>query len=125
MEFHIHATDSIGKYQYQLVYISDGKRQVRNYNLVAKDVDKGVYIIDENNGIFLSAKHFDNRLFSVFEVQGNLLFTTEEFYEDHMIFEIIFSSKKEKVKSGSTTENRPEVFAYPVTVSQRAKLIKE
>ena len=125
MEFHINETDSIGKYQYQIVYIADGKRQERNYNLITKNEEKGEYVVDENNGILLSAKQFENRLYSVFEVQGNLLTTIETFHEDHMIFEIIFSSKKEISASGDVNEDVPEVFSYPVTVSQRAKLIKQ
>lgn len=125
MEFHMKATDSIGKYQYQLVYIVDGKRQERNYNLITKDALKGEYTIDENNGIILSARQFDNRLYSFFEVQGSLIFTLEEFYDNYMIFEVIASNKKEKVESVGAEEDNPEVFAYPVTVSQRAKLIKQ
>jgi hypothetical protein len=124
MEFNFKATDSIGKYEYQIVYIIDGKRQERNYNLITQDATKGDYIIDENNGILLSAKLFENRLYSVFEVNGNLLFTTETFYDDHMIFEIMFSKKKEESASGEVVENQPEVLSHPVTVSQRAKLIK-
>ena len=125
MEFHINATETANKYQYQLVYISNGNRQERNYNLIAKDASKGEYLVDENNGILLSAKQFENRLYSVFQVQENLLFTIEEFYEDYMIFEIVFSNKKETVKSGNIDEETPEVFSYPVTVSQRAKLLKQ
>lgn len=124
MEFNFKATDSIGKYAYQIVYILDGTRQERNYHLIAKDTKKGDYIIDENNGILLSAKLFENRLYSVFEVNGNLLFTTETFYEDHMIFEIMFTNKKDETISGAVGENQPEVLSYPITVSQRAKLMK-
>ena len=125
MEFHIKATDSIGKYDYQIVYIMDGNRQERNYSLIAKDASKGEFIIDENNGILLSAKVYDNRLYSVFEVQGNLLFTIEEFYDDYMIFQIIFSKANEKTESGGKQNQVPSVFSYPVSVSQRAKLIKQ
>jgi len=126
MEFHINSTDTIGKYQYQIVYIVDGKRQERNYHLIAKDATTGDYIVDENNGILLAAKQFENRLYSVFEVQGNLLTTIEMFYEDHMFFEILFSSKKEMTTSGDIEETEiPKVVSYPVTVNQRAKLIKQ
>jgi hypothetical protein len=124
MEFNFKSTDSIGKYVYQIVYIIEGKREERNYNLITQDASKGDYIIDENNGILLTAKQIENRLYSVFEVNGNLLFTTETFYDDYMLFEIIFSNKKEKARSSAFVENQPEVLSYPVTVSQRAKLIK-
>lgn len=46
MEFHLNKTDSIGKHQYTLVYIMDGNRQERLYNLIEKDASNGDYIID-------------------------------------------------------------------------------
>ncbi len=44
MEFHLNKTDSIGKYQYMLVYIMNGERQERKYNLITKDASKGEYM---------------------------------------------------------------------------------
>ncbi|GAB5563678.1 MAG: hypothetical protein Wins2KO_07410 [Winogradskyella sp.] len=122
MEFHLQQTDSIGKYQYTLVYIMNGNRQERLYNLIEKDAEKGDYIVDENNGIFLDAKLIDNTLYSMFEVQGNILTTTERFYKDHMDFEITFSSKKAKNESGTEGEDGVEVISYPITVVQKARL---
>ncbi|MBO3117918.1 hypothetical protein J4050_14270 [Winogradskyella sp. DF17] len=124
MEFHFQPTEVIGTYQYKIVYIADAKRQERNYNLIVKDSTLGQYIIDENNGIRLPAKQFGHRIHSIFEVQGNLLITTEAFYDDYMLFEIVFSNTNEEVVSGNTSEDIPKVTAYPVTVSQRAKLFK-
>ena len=124
MEFNLQATDSLGYYDYQLVYIVDGNRQERNYNLIVKDAEKGQYLIDENNGIILGANVFDNTLYSVFEVQGNLLTTTETFYDDRMEFRIIFSNKDQKV-TNEGSEEVPEVSVFPVTVVQSATLIKQ
>lgn len=124
MEFHLNKTDSIGKYQYTLVYIMNDNRQERLYNLIEKDAAKGDYIVDENNGIFLDAKVVDNTLYSLFEVQGNLLTTTERFYEDHMIFEITFADMAKKQTSGTEGENATEVLSYPVSVVQKAYLKK-
>jgi len=125
MEFHLNKTDSIGKYQYTLVYIMGGKRQERLYNLIEKDASKGDYIVDENNGILLDAKVVGNTLYSMFEVQGNILTTTERFYKDAMDFEITFSSKAAKKVSGSEGENPIEVLSYPVTVVQKATLKRQ
>ncbi|WP_299520926.1 hypothetical protein [Winogradskyella sp.] len=124
MEFNLHATDSIGYYDYQLVYIADGKRQERNYNLIVKDAEKGEYLIDENNGIVLGANFYDNTLYSVFEVESSLLTTIETFYKDRMEFKIIFSNLKEKTTNESS-EDTPEVSVYPVTVVQKAILMKQ
>ncbi|WP_052158411.1 hypothetical protein [Lacinutrix jangbogonensis] len=124
MEFHLAVTDSIGIYTYKIVYIFDGKRNDRNYTLKTIDKEKGEYVIDENNGIILDAKLVDNVLYNVFEVSGNLLMTTEAFFLDYMTFEIVFSGKKEKTVT-KATEDGTEVISYPVTVTQKAKLLKQ
>lgn len=125
MEFHLNPTDSIGKYQYMLVYIMDGNRQERKYNLLEKDASKGEYIVDENNGILLDAKLIDNTLFSMFEVQGSILTTTERFYKESMDFEITFANKAQQTKSGTEDEDATVVISYPISVLQKAHLIKQ
>jgi len=125
MEFHLNQTDSIGKYQYMLVYIMDGNRQERKYNLLEKDASKGEYIVDENNGILLDAKLIDNTIFSMFEVQGSILTTTERFYKDSMDFEITVANKSQQTKSGTEGEDATEVISYPISVLQKAHLIKQ
>lgn len=125
MEFHLRATDSVGKYVYTLVYGKSEARQERLYNLIAKNAEKGDYVVDENNGIVLNVKCVGNTLYSLFEVQGNILTTRESFYKDHMDFEITFASKSNAVTSGTTGEDTVEAIAYPITVVQRAKLIKQ
>ena len=125
MEFHLNATDSIGKYEYTIVYIMDGNRQERLYHLIEKDSKRGEYVVDENNGIFLDAKVVDNTLYSMFEVQGNMLTTTERFFKDRMIFEITFSNSSEKNTSSTTGENVIDVQSYPVSVVQKATLIRQ
>lgn len=124
MEFHLFPTDSSGKYQYTIIYASENINQERKYLLIEKDKSKGYYIIDENNGIFLDAKLLNNTLYSVFEVQGNILTTTEKFYEDYLDFEIIFMNKEKVNKSGNTDSETPEVISYPISVIQFAKLEK-
>ena len=124
MEFHLEATDSLNVFKYTLVYVVNGKPTPRNYTLKVVDRAKGSFIVDENNGILLDAKYIGNALYSVFEVQDNLLITTERFFDDYMMFEIIFSPKKNKVISNAT-EDKTEVVSYPVTTSQIAKLIKQ
>ncbi|AUC83199.1 hypothetical protein [Lacinutrix sp. Bg11-31] len=93
MEFYLTQTDSVGIYNYKIVYIFDGKRNDRNYTLKTIDKEKGEDIIDENNGIVLGVKLVDNTLYNVFEVGGNLLMTTETFFIDYMTFDIVFSGK--------------------------------
>ena len=125
MEFHLNKTDSIGKYVYTIVYIMDGNRQERLYNLIEIDRDKGEYIVDENNGILLDAKVHDNTLYSIFEVQNNLITTTERFFKDHMEFLITFSNTGQKKTSGTEGDTPIEVYSYPVGGVQKAHLIKQ
>ncbi|MEM1001316.1 MAG: hypothetical protein AAGH46_01555 [Bacteroidota bacterium] len=124
MEFHLRSTDTVGTYVYQLVYISNGNREVRDYKLIEKDKTKGEYVVDENNGILLEATAIGNKLMSVFEVQNSLLMTTETFYEDHMLFEIVFARTDNKSQSGNVGNTIPEVTSFPVSVYQSAKLKK-
>lgn len=125
MEFHLNPTDSIGKYEYKLVYVMMGKPEERKYTLIEKDASKGEYIVDENNGILLDAKLIDNTIFSMFEVQGSILTTTERFYKDSMDFEITFANKSQQTKSGTEGEDATEVISYPISVLQKAHLIKQ
>lgn len=124
MEFHLKATDSVDVFTYTLVYAINGTPSPRNYTLKVVDKAKGEFILDENNGIILDAKYVNNSLISVFEVQGNLLITTERFYDDYMFFEIVFSGKDQK-KTTVATEEKIEVISYPLTTTQTAKLIKQ
>lgn len=125
MEFHLNATNESGKYTYTIVYVFNGNRQERKYNLIEKDAISGAFIVDENNGILLNAQWLGNALYSMYEVQGNVLTTTERFYEDKMIFEIMMGNQNELETSGGTSEEIPEVNSYPVKVYQKAILIKE
>lgn len=125
MEFHLLPTDTIGKYHYTIIYKSDKINQVRKYTLLEKDKSKGQYLVDENNGILLNTMLANNALYSIFEVQGGLLTTTEHFYKDYMDFEIMYSVKEKFEKSLSTEEEPTEVLSYPVISIQKAKLYKE
>lgn len=125
MEFHLLPTDTIGKYQYIIIYKSDKINQERKYTLIEKDKAKGQYVVDENNGILLNTTFANNALYSIFEVQGGLLTTTEHFYKDYMDFEIMYSLKEKVEKSGNTDKETPEVLSYPVISVQKAKLYKE
>ncbi|WP_375238375.1 hypothetical protein [Aurantibacter sp.] len=124
MEFHLKATDGSNVFKYTLVYVVNGEPSPRNYTLKIIDKAKGEYVVDENNGIILDAKYVNNSLISVFEVQGNLLITTERFFDDYMFFEIVFSGKDSK-KTTIATEDQTEVISYPITTTQTAKLIKQ
>ncbi|CAL2057235.1 hypothetical protein [Tenacibaculum sp. 190524A05c] len=121
MEFHLLKTDSIHKFDYKLVY----NNSPRNYTLIVKDKEKGLFEIDENNGIILPTAFNLNVLYSFFEVQGNFLSTRIDFSNaNELEFEILFSRLQNKTKTGGISKDIPEVFGYPITVFQKAKLVK-
>jgi len=125
MEFHLLPSDTIGKYHYTIVYKSDKINQERKYTLIEKDKSKGQYIVDENNGILLNAFLANNTLYSIFEVQGNLITTTEHFYTEYMDFEIMFSKKENAKISNENAVEKTEVISYPIGAIQKARLYKQ
>ncbi|MGK0386527.1 MAG: hypothetical protein ACI849_001144 [Patiriisocius sp.] len=125
MEFYLQPTDSVGSYQYTLVYGEGEQRQERLYTLKEKNKDKGEYIVDENNSIILDDKVIGNRMYALFEVGGSLLTTFITFEKDHMIFEIVYLDTSKKNITGGTSEEIPEVISYPILVVQRAVLKKQ
>lgn len=119
MEYHLLKTDTIGKYKYKLVY----NGSPRNYYLLEKNKEKGIYEVDENNGIILPTHLKNNTLYSFFEVQGNLLHSRTKFHKNHLMFEILFIPLKQKIKSGG--DNYPSIFGYSISTFQIATLKKE
>ena len=119
MEFHLLATDTAKRFIYKLVY--DG--QPRNYNLVEKDAEKGIYAVDENNGIILPSKYIDNTLYSYFQVGKNFLNSRLSFSKKQLEFEILFANMEEKEKTGENTDY--EIYGYPITTVQKAILKRE
>ncbi|WP_075341599.1 hypothetical protein [Tenacibaculum agarivorans] len=120
MEFHLTKTDKDSVFNYILVY----NKSPRNYLLKIVDKEKGMYNIDENNGIILPASYNKKVLHSFFEVQGNFLSTRLAFNANQIDFEILFSKLENKVKTGGTSKDIPEVFGYPIAVFQKAILTK-
>jgi len=125
MEFHLLPTDSIGIYKYMIVYGKDKNRQERKYTLKEVNKEKGNYILDENNGIILDCIVVTNKMYFLFEVMDNLLTTFVTFNKDHLIFEIVVTNTKNKKISGGENEDIPEVISYPISVVQKAILIKQ
>jgi len=120
MEFHLKATKDSTIFDYILVY----NGAFRNYTLRIIDKAKGMYEVDENNGIILPTSFAGNTLYSFFEVQGNMLTSRLAFSKTKLEFEILFIPTKNKVKTGGTSKEVPEVFGYPISTIQKAILQK-
>ncbi len=124
MEFHLLPTDTLGQYQYTLVYGAEDKKQERAYTLKEKNRAKGEYILDENNGIILHQKVIENRMYTLFEVGDNLLTTFITFEENYMVFDITFAPRAQKNTTYATDKEKTEVISFPITTVQRAVLKK-
>lgn len=119
MELHILPTDTAGRYSWKIIY----DKSPRNYTLIAKDMTRGLYVIDENNGIILENQLFANTFFSCFEVMNNLLACSYSLEGKKLVFEIFSMNKKVAQTTGNLPEKEiPEVKAYPSQVMQRATL---
>lgn len=125
MEFHLEALDEAGNYAYQIVYIQDGNRQERHYNLITINSKTGEYLIDENNGILLNATFIDGSLYSMFEVQGTYLSTSETFYDNAMEFQITVSRASDVSKSETEGDQSIGVLSYPISSVHKARLLKQ
>lgn len=118
MEYHLLPSQEPDKYIYKLVY--DGN--ARDYTLITQDAVKGVYAVDENNGIILPTYLNNHALHSFFSVSGNLLTSRAEFFQDHMTFEILFAPLEGHETGGK--DDIPVVTGYDITTFQKAVLIK-
>lgn len=126
LEIHPLDTSATGRYSWGMTYGSKAQ-DWRPYELVPVQPDKGLWLVDEKNGIAMESWLINGRLLCWFVVSGNrILFMYEKTGPDTMLVEVI--SGKESVFS--TTQNRPddaepnvyEVQTYPFSIFQRAIL---
>lgn len=122
MELIIEPTDDPKRYDYTLVYIVSNKRDERKYTLVVVDPEKGLYDLDENNGIVLRANYMRQALFSTFELNNRILNSRVEFNNDGRIFFSI--TVTEKGDARQTGDEKLPVISYNTTIIQKAALRK-
>lgn len=120
MEFQLKSTSLAGHVDYILTY--DGVP--RNYTLIEKNIEKGAFLLDENNGIVIPIRLRNRTFYSFFKVQNSLLQSRLQFDKDILYFEILFSDAREQQKSGATFEAIPAVISYTIKVIQSAFLKK-
>jgi len=99
----------------------------RDYELNIVDSTKGHYLVDEKNSIFLDAFVLGNNLVSTFKVGENYLLSSYELDGNEMIFTVNFFSNKVIRKTGDTIQDEediPIVYSYKNTVYQKARLKK-
>ncbi|WP_046756335.1 hypothetical protein [Kordia jejudonensis] len=122
MELSIKPTEDPKKFDYTLSYIVAKKKDERKYTLIVVDHEKGIFDLDENNGVVLRANYMRQTLFSTFEVNNRILNSSVEFKNDGRIFfTIIVTEKADPRKTGG---EKLSVTSYNVVVIQKAALRK-
>lgn len=103
-------------YTWKMQYHSEKMPMTKDYKLVVKDAEKGIFLTDEGGGVELQDYLFQDKFYSVFEVQNTMLTATYEFRNNEIIFEVTSGKKTSTVAEGVTN--------YSVNFLQRAILKK-
>lgn len=126
MELIIAPTDSKDRFRWTIIYAGAQGRQERAYTLIVKDAAKGLYSIDENNGIILDSRYIDGTLFGHFIVQGNRISTRERLENPGTPDEFISTELVTTIDDQATTTGGaagvPEVKTWAPVGVQKATL---
>ncbi|MCB0596463.1 MAG: hypothetical protein H6557_08930 [Lewinellaceae bacterium] len=123
MQLLIEARDSA--HSWAITYGEGEEAEKREYLLRPVIPERGLYSIDEQNSIVLDAIYIGGKLYSRFEVAGNLLLSMVELQGDGLHYEIISGKLEPRNITGGEEhqgEGIPEVKSYPVVVRQIAVL---
>ena len=112
----IKPSDQAGSYVWRTEYKSAKHPMVKDYVLRTKDAEKGIYVIDEGEGLELVSYLMGERLLSTFEVKGIMLTANYELRGSELVFEVT-SGKKDSETGGGVTN-------YSVSSLQRVVLRK-
>jgi hypothetical protein len=99
---------------WRMEYRSVKYPQVKDYVLRLLDRAKGHYVVDEGGGLVLDDYLIGNKLYSVFEVKGNLLTASYELLGEQLVFEVTAGQKLPDARAG--------VFSYTTVSVQRVVL---
>ena len=118
MEITIGPKEKPGRWQFAIRY---GSQKTRNYELVAVDVKKGRYQIDERNSIVLPAWYTEGELVSLFSLSDQLLTTHYQRVGDELWFSVLVT-KTTPTRITGGVDPVPKVGAHPPLTYQRARL---
>lgn len=126
MELKIAKTQNDSIFNWTIIYNFKGKSDIRAYNLILIDRQKGHYKIDEKNSIVIDSYLYNNNvLTSFFKVSDSNIISTYVKKENDIFFEIISSKTKPISKTGNTRfndEDIPEVLSFKVNGRQKGVL---
>jgi hypothetical protein len=124
IEIHKIDTSTTGRYTFGLVYGSK-EQDWRPYELVPVAPDRGLWKVDEKNGIAMESFLYGPKLLCWFVVNNSRILCTYEKRGDEMYFEVYSGLEAAVSTTGNTKqgeEDIPEVKTFPFSVFQRAVL---
>lgn len=102
-------------------YLSAKMPMTKDYIMRLQDLEKGLYLTDEGEGLVLTEHLFGDKLFGIFETSGYLLTSTYELRGNELIFEVTSGAKP----AGEPSKDEEAVINYPVTFVQRVIFKKQ
>jgi len=122
-------TDSIGIYEWAIIYGEDTIKGRRDYYLETLNDSIGHFRVDEKNSIYLDTYLNDNTMISQFEVQGTVITSKyTHLGNDRIMFEILAGTDKPVSVTGNEVidgDTIPIVNSFPINAYQRATLVKQ
>lgn len=123
-----HPVDSLNGFDWTIRYNTSKIIDERRYFLKIIDIDKGHFVMDERNGIYIDTYYAGGTLISAFDVMGNMIHTHTYRIGEILVFELTFHPLDAPISSGGSEDNPgqeiPVVNAYPMSTYQRAFLYK-
>lgn len=142
-ELHIYTTDSVAMkvqmnleitptkndsiFSWKMMYVFNGNKDERPYELQIIDAQKGKYVVNELNSILIDGTYRNGIFTTFFEVEKSFIIAEYTKIENGIEFNLISAQNNPK-SSGNTDfkgEKIPEVLSYPVNGRQKAILYKE
>lgn len=124
MELHIAPADTVGQYQWRIVYGQPGEDN-RPYLLKAVDTAKGHWVVDERNGIVLDQYWMGGKLSGSFSLGKTQLVNTYWIENGELQVEFFSLNTVPVRTSGEGTEESPKVDSYRLSSYQRARLRRD
>lgn len=111
------------RWSWIITYGEGEKADIRKYELLATDPEKGIYMLDEKNSIMIDFYLEDNTFHSLFSVQQNLLESAYELRDEKIYFSIVVYDLAQPTQTGGENDI-PLVTAHKVKSVQKAVLEK-
>lgn len=118
-------TEVPGTYSWKTSYSSPKLNMVKDYLLKERDVLTGSFEIDEQDGIVIPCRFFENELWSLLEVEGTFIIGLYSMQGEELT--VTFPSGKTDLAEFSRQidgEDSPEVKSFPISASQKIVLTR-